>query len=92
MNTSETSTVELEEKIQALSLLPSLTTELKWAKTFNEMWDISIPLAMAFQLGYIDELTDSGVDIIESCFSAMSLTLGMTPQEMLAEIQSYKEE
>lgn len=92
MSTLETSTTDLDNKINALALVPSLVSETDWAEGFARLWDISIPLAMSVQLGYVSELTDDGVNEIERCFTALSFTLGMTTEELLAEIQTAKSE
>jgi len=81
MNTSETSTANLDKKIQALSVLPNVQQE--WAKKFCGLWDISIPVAVAVQLEWIDELSDKGVEEIERCFVSLSDVFEKNEEEML---------
>ena len=81
MNTSETSTANLDNKIRALALLPQI--EQEWAKKFCGLWDISIPVAMAVHQEWVTELSDRGVDEINRCFFALANVFEKNEQEML---------
>lgn len=85
MNTSTTSTVSLDKKIQALSVLANVNQE--WAKKFCGLWDMSIPLAVCVQLEWVTELSDKGVDEINRCFVALSEVFEKTEEEMLAYLE-----
>jgi hypothetical protein len=81
MNTSKTSINNLQNKIAVLSIIPSVKDE--WAPKFAALWDMSIPLAVATQLEWVDELSDKGCEEIERCFVALCETFDKTEQEML---------
>lgn len=81
MNTSETSTPRLEDKISVLSFLPQVKHE--WAVQFCSLWDMSIPLAVGVQLEWIAELTDKGVENIESCFASLCEVFGYDSEQEL---------
>lgn len=87
MSTSPTSINDsLQLKINALSVIPGLVDETDWAERFLELWNISIPLAVSLKLGHIEELTDSGVEEIEKCFTALALTLSMSEDELQGKV------
>ena len=81
MNTSKTSITNLQNKISVLSAIPSVKDE--WASRFAALWDMSIPLAVAVQLDWVNELSDKGCEEIERCFVALCDTFDRTEQEML---------
>ena len=88
MNTSNTSTVSIEKQIEVLSVLPNFKDKFEWAEKFTNLWDMSIPLAVCVQLGWVEGLTDKGVEEIERCFLALSDTFEKTPEEMMAMLES----
>ena len=81
MNTYKIS--NLERKVQAISTLPLVADSHEWAEKFIKAWDMSVPIAMAMQRGWIKELSDEGAQEIEQCFLAMSAVFEKTPEEML---------
>jgi hypothetical protein len=83
MSTSKTSTVSLDKQIEALSVIPEFKDKFQWAEEFTALWDLSIPMAVALQAGWISELTDKGVEEIERCFLSLSQTFEKTPEEMI---------
>jgi hypothetical protein len=92
MSTSQTSTADiLAMKIEALSVIPGLGNETDWAEEFARLWDISIPLAVGVQLGFIQELSDKGVEEIEKCWLALALTLGKSTDDLMSDISDAKD-
>ncbi len=81
MNTSTISTSDIDSKVQALALLPSIKQE--WASQFTKLWDISIPLAMAVNQEWVTELSDRGVDEINRCFTALAEVFDKNDEDML---------
>lgn len=83
MSTSQTSTVSLDKQIEVLSILPEFRKKYDWAERFNELWDLSIPIAVGVQTGWISELSDRGVEEINRCFLALAESFEKTPEELM---------
>ena len=84
MNTSETSTPDLiDKKIRAICALVPLESEKEWIQDFVNLWDLSVPLAVMVQRGWVTDLGDDGVRAIEYCFTALVALLGQPEEEVL---------
>jgi hypothetical protein len=83
MNTSKTSTADFDKKVIAIcSLLPA-DNEKEWALDFSHLWDMSVPLALMIQRGWVTDISDEGVKAIEDCFTALSAVVGASEEDLL---------
>ena len=80
MTTSKTSTPDIDRKAEVLSTIPIVKQE--WAPEFLRLWDMSVPFAMAYNQGWVDKLSEKGIQNINDCYSALCELFDMTEAEM----------
>ena len=83
MTTSKTSTSDLDNKIRVICALLPADSEKEWVRDFSYLWDMSVPLAIMIQRGWVTDISDEGVKAIEDCFTALSALVGSSEKDLL---------
>jgi hypothetical protein len=84
--------VELLEKIMTLTTVyyKTLDGETQWANEFLDKHDIGVLLSALFWLGHIEELANTGVEMIEKTFSDLAKSFGMSESDFVKEVNAQQ--
>lgn len=83
MTTSETSTSDFDKKVRVICALLPADSEKEWVRDFAHFWDMSVPLALMIQRGWVIDISDDGVKAIEDCFVALCEAVGSSEKDLL---------